>query len=193
MIDRLREDDHPVLTGLAALIGVGLAVGLVLGGVALGATRVLGVGDDGTTETASDDTDFFLPRPSPTEAPSGPLLTLSASPTPDSGEPESPEPEESETTETAEADGQITLSAGQTSVAIMGQIDLTGVYPGGEGAVLQVQKFSGGGWQDFPVTAVVSNETFATYVQTSFQGVNRFRVLDTETDTASNEIRVTVG
>jgi hypothetical protein len=75
----------------------------------------------------------------------------------------------------------------------MGQIDLTGVYPGGEGAVLQVQKFSGGGWQDFPVTAVVSNETFATYVQTSFQGVNRFRVVDNDSGLASNEIKVTVG
>jgi hypothetical protein len=75
----------------------------------------------------------------------------------------------------------------------MQQIDLTGVYPGGEGAILQVQKFSGGGWQDFPVTAVVSNETFATYVQTSFQGVNRFRVLDGDTGEASNEVKVTVG
>ena len=91
------------------------------------------------------------------------------------------------------AEKQISLSAGQTQVAPMGQIDLTGVYPGGEGAVLQVQKFVSGGWQDFPVTAVVSNETFATYVQTSAQGVNRFRVVDNDSETASNEVKVTVG
>ena len=95
--------------------------------------------------------------------------------------------------ETEEAEGQITLSAGQTSVAPMEQIDLTGVYPGGEGAILQVQKFSGGAWQEFPVTAVVSNETFATFVQTSFQGVNRFRVVDNDTGVASNEVKGTVG
>ena len=52
----------------------------------------------------------------------------------------------------------------------MEQIDLTGVYPGGEGAILQVQRFEGGKWEDFPVTASVSNETFSTYVQTSQTG-----------------------
>ncbi len=31
MIDRLRNEDHPVLTGLVALVSVGLVVGLVLG------------------------------------------------------------------------------------------------------------------------------------------------------------------
>ena len=192
MIDRLRDEDHPVLTGLLALVAVGLVVGLVLGGVALGATRILGVGDDDTTQTASDDTDFFLPKPSPTDGPSGPLITL-APPEDGTGESAEAEPEEpAETEETEDAEGQISLSVGQSAVGVMEQIDLTGVYPGGEGAVLQVQKFSGG-WQDFPVTAVVSNETFATFVQTSFQGVNRFRVVDNDSGTASNEIKVTVG
>ncbi len=191
MIDRLRDEDHPVLTGFIALVAVGLVVGLVLGGVALGATRVLGVGGEDTTSTASDDTDFFLPKPSPTDGPSGPLITLA----PEEGgasESASTRPEPEQTEETEDAEGEITLSAGQTTVGVMQNIDLTGVYPGGEGAVLQVQKFSGG-WQDFPVTAVVSNETFATYVQTSSQGVNRFRVVDSETGAASNEIKVTVG
>lgn len=192
MIDRLRDEEHPVLTGLLALVAVGLVVGLVLGGVALGATRILGVGDDDTTQTASDDTDFFLPKPSPTDGPSGPLITL-APPEDGTGESAEAEPEEpAETEETEDAEGQISLSVGQSAVGVMEQIDLTGVYPGGEGAVLQVQKFSGG-WQDFPVTAVVSNETFATFVQTSFQGVNRFRVVDNDTGLASNEIKVTVG
>lgn len=191
MIDRLRDEDHPVLTGLVALVAVGLVVGLVLGGVALGATRVLGVGGEDSTSTASDDTEFFLPKPSPTDAPSGPLITLAPS---GDGATESsePEPEPEETEESEEGEGEITLTVGQSSVGVMQNIDLTGVYPGGEGAVLQVQKFSGG-WQDFPVTAVVSNETFATYVQTSSQGVNRFRVVDNDSGTASNEIKVTVG
>jgi hypothetical protein len=75
----------------------------------------------------------------------------------------------------------------------MEQIDLSGVYPGGEGAILQVQRFVAGGWQDFPVTASVSNETFSTYVQTSQTGVNRFRVVDTDTRLESNEVKVTIG
>ena len=107
------------------------------------------------------------------------------------GQEQPSQPEETETEEARE--DEITLSAGQTSVGGMENIDLTGVYPGGEGSVLQVQKFSGGGWQDFPVTAVVSNETFSTFVQTSFQGVNRFRVVDNDSGLASNEIKVTVG
>jgi hypothetical protein len=192
VIDRLRTEEHPVLVGLAALVGVGLAVGLVLGGVALGATRFLGVGEEPGTETTRAE-DFYLPQPSPTDGPSGPLITLSGDPTPTSaGSEDAEQPSDSPTPE-EEQEGEITLSAGQTAVGVMEQIDLTGVYPGGEGAILQVEKFSGGGWQEFPVTAVVSNETFATYVQTSFQGVNRFRVVDTDTGTASNEVKVTVG
>ena len=75
----------------------------------------------------------------------------------------------------------------------MEQIDLTGVYPGGEGAILQVQRFTNGKWQDFPVTVSVSDETFTTYVQTSQAGENKFRVVDSDTDLISNEVRVTVG
>lgn len=192
MIDRLRDEDHPVLTGLVALVAVGLAVGLVLGGVAVAATSVLGIGGDDGGRTATDDTDFYLPKPSPTEGPSGPLITLAPSGDEQPSESAPPEPEETEESEQPE-EGEITLTAGQTSVGVMGRIDLTGIYPGGEGAILQVEKFSGGGWQQFPVTAVVSNETFATYVQTSFQGVNRFRVVDNDTGVASNEVKVTVG
>ncbi|MEN8707006.1 hypothetical protein BKA08_000957 [Nocardioides marinisabuli] len=184
------HDDRPVLTGLLALVGVGLAVGLVLGGGALAVTRVLGIDGSSGASTATDAASLYLPRPSQTEGPSGPLLTLAAEP--GEGSSASQEPTQ-EPSKSDDAEGQISLSAGQTQVAPMGQIDLTGVYPGGEGRVLQVQKFVSGGWQDFPVTAVVSNETFATYVQTSAQGVNRFRVVDNDSETASNEVKVTVG
>ncbi len=75
----------------------------------------------------------------------------------------------------------------------MEQVDLTGIYPGGEGAVLQVQRFTSGSWSDFPVTVSVSDETFSTYVQTSQSGKNRFRVVDTDSGRTSNEVTVTVG
>ena len=75
----------------------------------------------------------------------------------------------------------------------MEPIDLTGVYPGGEGAILQVQQFTDGKWDDFPVTTPVSDETFTTYIQTSQPGLNKFRVIDTKTGETSNEVRVRIG
>ncbi len=75
----------------------------------------------------------------------------------------------------------------------MEEIYLTGVYPGGEGAVVQVQRLENGKWEDFAtVDAVVSGETFSTYVQTAQIGVNKFRVRDTDGPEVSNEVRVQV-
>ncbi len=178
--------EHPVISGLLALVGVAVVVGLILGGGALAATKVLNIGDD---DSASDDAttgdSLYLPRPEKTDPPSGPLVTLAS---PD----ESVETEETGATESETPDTGISLSASQTAVTPMEQIDLTGVYPGGEGAILQVQRLEAGKWQDFPVTVPVSNETFATYVQTSQTGVNRFRVIDTDNAMTSNEVRVTI-
>ena len=39
----------------------------------------------------------------------------------------------------------------------------------------------------------MSNATFSTYIQTGTPGVNRFRVVDSDTKLASNEVRVTIG
>lgn len=179
--------DRPILTGLLALVGVGLVVGLVLGGGALAATRVLGLGgeEETTSSEATERDSLVLPEPQETEEPDGPLITLRPDPQQSQSPSQSP-------TEEEEEEG-ITLSAGQTQVSPMGQIDLTGVYPGGEGAILQVQRFESGRWSDFPVTASVSNETFSTYIQTGQTGVQRFRMLDTDSGDASNEVRVTVG
>lgn len=173
-------ENRPVLTGLLALVGVAVAIGLLGGAAVLVGVNVTGIGD---TSTASDDggttATFRLPRPSDTG---------SSIPTPE----ETVEPSEGESTSEAPETG-IVLSAAQQSVSPMQQIDLTGTYPGGEGAILQVQRFEGGAWSDFPVTMSVSGGTFATYVQTSQVGANQFRVIDTDTEVASNELTVTVG
>ena len=57
---------------------------------------------------------------------------------------------------------------GRPRSARWARIDLTGTYPTGEGAVLQVQRATGPGdsWVDFPVTVTVSGGQFSTYVQT---------------------------
>jgi hypothetical protein len=169
-------EGRPVLTGLLALVGVAVAVGLILGVVALVGTKVLGLDGGASSSQAAAEHSMYLPKPSKTQTPSSGSSQPAEKPT------------RKKTPKT-----QISLSAGETSVGPMQQIDLTGVYPGGEGAILQVQRFTSGAWTDFPVTASVSNQTFSTYVQTSQAGVNRFRVVDTDTKLESNEVKVTVG
>ena len=186
------SEEHPVAAGLIALVGVGLAVGLVIGIVALVATRMMGLGGENASAQTTSQESLYLPKPEKTTGPSGPLITLAP------GESESPKAKSSQgqpskSPKPAKAKKEISLSASQTSVEPMDQIDLTGVYPGGEGAILQVQRFTSGSWQAFPVTVSVSDETFATYVQTSQTGINRFRVTDTDSGLTSNEVKVTIG
>ena len=193
MPDRLEPQntrEHPVAYGMLALVGVGVVVGLIMGLGALAGARVIGVGEPDTSSTGGGEASMYLPRPEPTKPDNGPQLTLApGEKTPSTRK---SEPEESETTKKrAKA---ISLSAAQTTVGPMEDIDLTGVYPGGEGAILQVQRFENGSWVDFPASPVsVSDQTFSTYVLTGQPGVQRFRMLDTGTGKTSNEVRVTVG
>jgi hypothetical protein len=178
------SEGHPVIAGLAALVGVGVVVGILVSGGALAASSVLGLsgGDDGGTTSSQQS--MYLPKPSSTESPTGPLVTLQP------GEESSPA-----TGPAAPATPEflISLSAAQTEVGQMEEIYLTGVYPGGEGAIVQVQRFQNGAWGDFAtVDAVVSGETFSTYVLTAQTGVNRFRVRDTDSEQVSNEVKVRV-
>jgi hypothetical protein len=56
-----------------------------------------------------------------------------------------------------------------------------------------VQKFSNGSWQDFySISSTVTNSTFSTYIQTGTPGVNRFRVIDSDSKLTSNEVKVTI-
>lgn len=185
------DEQHPVAAGLVALVAVGLAVGLLLGLVALMAARVTGLGDSGGSEAAVEvGPSLELPTPEPTVEPSGPLVTLSpgAAPPGEIVEPAEPPPT------TASAPGTISLQTGQPRVPSMGRIDLTGVYPGGEGAILQVQRFEDGAWEDFAsIDVAVQGETFATYVQTGRSGEQRFRMRDTDSGKVSNEVVVVVG
>ena len=176
---------HPVVAGLVALVGVGLTIGLLAGGGALVATRVLGLGADATATDSSGGQSMYLPKPEKTT----PSEQPSAQPTlPAASEPTGP------VHTTPSKDTGISLSAAQTQVGPMGRIDLTGNYPTGEGAVLQVQRATGPGdsWVDFPVTATVSGGQFSTYVQTGRTGPNRFRVIDTDSEAVSNDVTITV-
>ncbi|TIC83574.1 hypothetical protein E8D34_15740 [Nocardioides sp. GY 10113] len=188
-------DRHrPVLEGVAALVAVGLVVGLILTGVALAGTRLLGLGEAASAGgTSTERESMYVPRPKKTTDPDGPLITLHTESAQKKGKADSSANAKKAEKKPKKAEKEvITLSAGQTTVASFGQIDLTGIYPGGEGAVLQVQRFESGAWADFEATIPVSGETFSTYVQTGVSGVNRFRVIDRSTGKTSNEVRITV-
>ena len=174
------EKDRPVLAGLLALVAVAVAIGL-LGGLAV-MIGVKATGLDGTT-TATDDSatpsTFNLPQPTDT---GGSIPPPEEEVEPGGGE------------ETSEAPTEpISLTVVQQSVSPMQEIDLTGTYQAGEGAILQVQRLANGTWSDFPVTTPVSGGTFSTIVRTGQIGPNQFRVIDTDTQAISNEVTVTVG
>lgn len=194
MADRPRpHGQRPVFSGLLALVGVALVVGLIAGGMVLAGTRMLGLDGGGSAVQgqATARESLYLPKPSETVKPTGPQLTL---------DPGGPTPTgtltlatQTPTTTSAAPQTGITLVAAQPAVAAMQQIDLSGSYPAGEGAILQVQRFENGAWANFPVTVSVSGGTFATYVQTGQIGETRFRVIDSDTQLASNEVVVQVG
>lgn len=183
-------DGHPILAGLAALAGVAVVVGLVLGLVVVAGSSVLGLGGETDTGTSTSERSMYLPKPQKTPTETAPEYTLAPGQT-GSGKPTSSSTPEA--TESASPRKQISLSASTTSAGPMEAFNLTGVYPGGEGAILQVQRFESGAWTDFNATGSVSGETFQIPIQTSLPGVNRFRVLDSDTELESNEIRITIG
>jgi hypothetical protein len=184
---------RPVISGLVALAAVALAVGLILGGVALFGSRMLGLSDGGDNAGAgaSNDETLYLPKFERTTD-SGPDITLGTQQPTDEATAVDTEPTRSEPTRTKSPDEEISLQAVQREVSAGENIDFTGVYPGGEGAILQVQRFEGGAWVDFDATIPVSNETFSTYIFTGVVGEQRFRVIDNSTGAASNEVHVRV-
>jgi len=187
--DRLEDNnDHPVAYGLLALIGVGVVVGLIAGLGALAGARVVGVGDESSETSSGGEASMYLPKPERTKPAAGPEITLRPG---QESAPTNTEPSQPKTSKKPKK--VISLSAAQAQVAPMEQIDLSGTYPGGEGAILQVQRFEGGQWQDFPASPVsVSDQTFSTYVLTGIPGQQRFRMIDTGSGKTSNEVKVTV-
>jgi hypothetical protein len=181
------DEQRPVLAGLAALVGVAVAVGLVAAVAVMAGAHLLGLGGGRAEGNAGGaGATMYLPKPHKTQPASGPSITLGSSPTQGS---QTANPH----LNVKKPKKRISLQAGEQSVAPMGRIDLSGTYPGGEGAVLNVQKFSNGSWQDFySISATVTNGTFATYIQTGTPGVNRFRMVDSDTQVASNEVKVTI-
>ena len=180
--DRSIDEQHPVAFGFVALVGVGLAIGLIAALGALVASKAVVGGGESAADDSTAQQSMYLPTPSPTGRDNGPGPLVSLQP-----REQSEQEQESEAAATA-----INLTAGQNAVGPMERIDLTGTYDQ-EGAILQVQRFAAGAWGDFPVTASVSGGTFSTYVQTSSTGQVKFRVVDTDSGQQSNEVVVQIG
>lgn len=198
----MRDDDEdwarPLVAGLGVLVGVALLIGAVIAVIAIGALRITG-GDGGSSSAPEAEPSLYIPErtsPRPPLDAMEPDADPSAEASPDEGESAtesaSPSPSPTEEPPPPAPRKVISLSATPVSVSPMQDIYLTGTFPGGEGARLQVQRYEGG-WVDFPTTASVSGGTFTTFVRTGRAGVNRFRVVDPDSGKASNAVSVRVG
>ena len=188
------KPDSPVVSGLVALVAVALAVGLTLALVTFAMVNMVGLteessADGGATERES----LYLPKPKLTDDQDDPEVTLATEaatgPTDAETEDRGDRPRKPKE---AKRDKAISLSAASTTVTAGTELYLTGTYPGGEGQILQVQRFQDGAWVDFPATISVSDETFTTYIIPGVTGQSRFRVVDNSTGKASNEVSVLV-
>ena len=183
------EDRARALTSaLAAMGAVAAVVGLVVGAAVLGVFRLTGLSEAEATTEAAPQT-LHIPRYRPTERVNEDWPGLGRYTPPPTPELDLPSDEPS----ASPSPNGITLFVEPEQVAPGQQINFDGVYPEGEGAVLQVQRNEGGAWIDFPVTATVQGGSFRTYILTTRVGVARFRVLDTGSGRASNPVTVTIG
>jgi hypothetical protein len=197
MADRDRRDDETswprqLLIGIGALVAVALVIGGVVSVVALGAARVAGIAEGPVTASAKPS--LYIPSGKPTvkvepypAAPgsAGGHASQKAGPAAGTSKKPSAKPKKKPR--------RISLQASPLHVSAGQRINLTGVYKGGEGTRLQIQRREGGSWADFPVTVPVSGGSFHTYITTSHTGVNALRVLDKGSGRASNVVRVHVG
>jgi hypothetical protein len=186
---RTDEEDAPwtrqLLVGVGALVVVALLIGGIVSVFALGAAKVTGVGGSAPAATAKPS--LYIPSEKPTTkvdtypAPSGGPGSGRPTATPSSPRPTKKKPP------------AIELKASPPAPAAGERITLTGTYRGHDGARLQVQRFDGGAWVDFPVQATVTGGVFSTYIVTTRTGVNRLRVTDPADGRRSAAVRVTVG
>ncbi|MEI7054901.1 hypothetical protein WBG06_03715 [Nocardioides sp. CCNWLW239] len=190
---------HPIAAGVTALAAVAVGVGLIVGLAMFVGVNIMGLGGGSSDQATDPDAGASLYAPSPkrTEAAGAPAVTLHASPT---SAPEkktgsaSASPSPSKTVEEKPAKKEITLQAGIVVAKPMERIDLTGIYPGGEGAILRLERDEGQGWEEFGIPDVsVTGEQFSTAIQTGRVGKHRFRMKDVDAGTYSNVVSVTIG
>lgn len=193
MSDRLPDrEENPVISGVVALLAVAVVVGILAGIGALAATRWLGI--DGSSEIGGEPgvgDSLYMPDPEKTKAQNGPLVTLAPTDSPTDFIPETPT--ETLTEETGDADPDLSLTVGSTSLEAGEELMLSGTYVGGEGSVLDIYyNVNGSGWEEFPLDTNVSGGIFQTFVATWKTGRIGWRVQDESTGRKSNTVTVNI-
>ena len=177
------------------------------------ATSAVGFGGGDGEKAGAQATDpdagatLYAPAPVPTKTATGPAITLHASPTTAAERHEKKKPSSTSASPSKKASkspatnaaadkpssGKITLQAGTVSAKPMESISLTGIYPGGEGAILRLERREDGRWEEFGISDIrVTGEQFSTTVQTGRVGKHKVRMKDIDSGTYSNKVSVTI-
>lgn len=176
-----RERQERIIAAALKVLAVAVAIGIAIG---MGTWVLVKALDLDTTDTVSLGPGPVEPRPQ---------LPSSALPEPGGEATPAPEPSPTLTNTVPEgAEGDLFLNASPVFVRAMERVNLTGQWPGQDSVSLLVQRFEDGAWVDFGVQVQVRIGAFATYVMTGREGDNKFRVFDPSTNTASNEVTVTI-
>ncbi|NGN95713.1 hypothetical protein G5C66_23620 [Nocardioides sp. KC13] len=191
---------HPITAGITALAAVAVGVGLIVGLAMFVGVNIMGLGGGGSSDRATDPdagASLHVPPPKPTKTATGPAITLHASPTnaprKNAGS-TSASPSASESVEEKPAKKEITLQVGTVQAKPMERVDISGIYPGGEGAILRLERNDGQGWEEFGIPDVpVTGEQFSTVIQSGRVGKHKFRMKDVDTGSYSNVVSVTIG
>jgi hypothetical protein len=206
------EEDNPLVTpeqdefrrrairAVLIVAGIAAAIGLLIGGLTSAALYVSGVLPqkpappavipEQPEEENSIPTPSLLPTrtpaprsPAPAPASAAPTRSPAPSPSPTPTPTKSPTKQPSPT-----SDRPIELHASDSTADSYEEVTLSGRYPGGDGASLEVQRRENGAWADFPTSATVEDGTFSTYVASGQSGENWFRVVDPATGRLSNVV-----
>ena len=191
-------ENRPVAAGVRALLLVAVVGAVVAAGAIAVAVKTSSIASD----RAAFDAGATLSMPSFTSEPNQlqpvvlPPVIATSTPTDDvtyNSDPSfSSQPLPSDQTGVF----PINLQSGERNVTIL--LDLSGTYPQGEGAVLQVQQLVKGAWVDFAPPGqtgqfVVGGGLFSGSIQPTGQGAEEFRVRNIGNADVSNSVAVNVG
>lgn len=173
-----------ILAGLAALVAVGIVLGLLLSWASTRALDAAGISGDGDAAPVTGPT-----TSEPTTEPTSEPDDGSDGPGPAGGPPAAP------AQPTPNPPGQGSLVADPESAGSFEQVALTGRLPGlPAGATLQVERREGGQWVTFPVTTTTdASGGFATIVELGQLGANVLRLVDPGSSRSTPPVTVTVG
>lgn len=182
--DRQQE----VLSAVLKFLGIVVVVGLVI----LVGTKVVVSQLDLDEVTTGPVGGGVITGPPVLPTTALPDPTISALPTPTEEPTEEPTEIPEPTITASPGQDGLTLSMSPVFVEAGDRIEIMGEWPGKDRVSLRVQRFEDGEWVDFGVQASVKIGSYSTYVLTSREGENRFRMYHPDSDTASNEVVVTV-